>query len=175
MQVIIYPNDVGGVAVVYPAPEFADHIEAIAAKDVPDLRVWVEAEATEENPDGGRYEMVARPWRIVTVTELPPAEARSLWRWTEDGPLAVAVPEPQPEPIPQVVSRMQARIALFNAGLLPAVEAAVAQASPFVQMAWQDAQEFRRTSQTISALKAAVGLTDEQLDQLFRDAALIEA
>ena len=74
-----------------------------------------------------------------------------------------------------VVSRMQARIALHNAGHLAAVEAAVATADPVTQIAWSDAQEFRRSSPTIAALAGAVGLTDEALDDLFRAAALIEA
>lgn len=72
-------------------------------------------------------------------------------------------------------SRFQARAALHNAGLLVAVEAAVAGADPFVQIAWQDATEFYRGSPTIAALQAAVGLTDEQVDNLFRAAAQIVA
>lgn len=72
-------------------------------------------------------------------------------------------------------SRFQARAALHNAGLLVAVENAVAGADPFVQIAWQDATEFYRGSPTIAALQAAVGLTDEQVDDLFRAAAQIVA
>jgi hypothetical protein len=94
---------------------------------------------------------------------------------------ALRFPAPDPaevlaaERASMVVSRFQARAALFNAGLLAGVEAAVAAADPFTQIAWADAQEFRRMSMTIAALSAAVGLTDEQLDDLFRAAALIEA
>lgn len=100
----------------------------------------------------------------------------------EDGRPALSAPPPptseeliEQERAKMVVSRFQARAALFNAGLLASVEAAVAEASQFVQIAWADAQEFRRNSTTIATLKTAVGLTDAQLDQLFRDAALIEA
>lgn len=74
-----------------------------------------------------------------------------------------------------VVSRFQARVALHNAGLLQSVEAAVAAADPFVQIAWADAVEFRRNSQTIVALAAALSLPDTQVDDLFRAAKLIEA
>jgi hypothetical protein len=151
MQVIIFPNNEGGVSVMSPALELADQIEAVAARDVP----------------------AGLPWRIVDNDDLPPYEVRSRWRWTDEGPLGVA--EPEPEPVPQVVSRMQARIALHNAGLLTSVEAAVSAADPFVQIAWADAQEFRRNSQTITTLAAALSMSDEQLDDLFRAAALIEA
>jgi len=72
------------------------------------------------------------------------------------------------------VSRLQARVALLQAGLLPQVEAAVAAADPIIQMAWANAIEFRRFSPTILALSAQIGLTDTQLDNLFRAAALVD-
>ena len=72
------------------------------------------------------------------------------------------------------VSRLQAKIAMMQAGVLAAVEAAVAAADPAVQMAWADAIEFRRFSPTILALSAQIGLTDTQLDDLFRAAALVD-
>lgn len=72
-------------------------------------------------------------------------------------------------------SRFQARAALHVAGLLAQVEAAVAAADPLVQIAWADAVEFYRDSPTIAALQGAVGLTDEQVDDLFRSAAQITA
>lgn len=73
------------------------------------------------------------------------------------------------------VSRFQARAALTDAGLLSAVEAAVADAAPLVQLAWAEAVEWRRMSPTIVAIGAALDLTETQLDDLFRAAALIEA
>lgn len=74
-----------------------------------------------------------------------------------------------------VVSRFQARAALHGAGLLSAVETAVANADPITQLAWTDAQEFRRNSPTIAALAEIVGLTDEQIDNLFITAGQIRA
>jgi hypothetical protein len=72
MQVIIYPQDNGGVSVIVPAPEFADQIEAVAAKDVPS----------------------GKPFRIVGDSELPSRDSRDRWLWTENGPLDIA-PEPE--------------------------------------------------------------------------------
>ena len=90
------------------------------------------------------------------------------------------VPQPAPDPLEveragMVVSRFQARAALHLAGLLPQVEAALAQADPLAQIAWADAQEFRRNSPTIAALAGAVGLDDAAIDALFRAARTIEA
>lgn len=71
------------------------------------------------------------------------------------------------------ISRFQARAALMDAGLLADVELAIANADPIVQLAWAEAVEFRRTSSTILAMANAMGLTDEQLDNLFIAASAI--
>lgn len=56
MKVIIYKNDEGGVAIVYPTGELA--IEEVARKDVP----------------------VGTPYKIVATTELPQDRTfRSAW------------------------------------------------------------------------------------------------
>jgi hypothetical protein len=68
MQVIIFPQDDNKVSVVIPAPEFADQLEAIAAKDVP----------------------AGKPWRIIDGNELPSRDSRDRWLWTESGPLGVS-------------------------------------------------------------------------------------
>lgn len=91
----------------------------------------------------------------------------------EFGPIAPF--EPAPEPVPAAVSKFQAQAALYAAGLLDDVEAAVSAADRFVQLAWQGATVFERTSPTIAALGAAIGLSDADLDDLFREAAKIRA
>lgn len=86
-------------------------------------------------------------------------------------------PQPAPQPVPQSVTRFQARAALHLAGLLEQVEAVIADpATPVLaKLAWQDAQEFKRTSPTIAAMSSALGLTDQQLADLFALAAGIDA
>jgi len=74
-----------------------------------------------------------------------------------------------------ICSRFQAKAALAAAGLLDDAEAAVAAADATAQLAWAEAIEFRRNSPTIAALATAVGLKDEQIDDLFRAAMQIEA
>jgi hypothetical protein len=79
--------------------------------------------------------------------------------------------------VPPFVSRFQARAALLQTGYLDDIEAFMADPAtdPFVRIAWQDAQEFRRNSPTVLSLQSFLGLTDGQLDDLFRFAATIEA
>lgn len=90
--------------------------------------------------------------------------------------VAVADFAPPPAPVPPVVSRFQARAALLSAGTLDAVQAAVdGSDDPLVTLAWTEAVEFRRDSPTIAALAAGIGLTEAQIDDLFRQAAAISA
>lgn len=77
--------------------------------------------------------------------------------------------------VPEVVSRFQARAALLQAGLLSVAETAIANGDPIQQLAWADAQEFRRASPTVAAIGAALGLSEADIDDLFIAAAAIEA
>jgi len=73
------------------------------------------------------------------------------------------------------VSRFQAMAALLDAGLLSKVNTALADAGPLAQLAWAEATEFHRNSPTIAGLADGMGLTESQLDYLFRAAKFIEA
>lgn len=74
-----------------------------------------------------------------------------------------------------ICSRFQARAALHLAGMLPAAETAVAAEGPIVRIAWADAAQFRRDSPSIASLAAKLGLTDVQVDDLFRSGMQITA
>jgi hypothetical protein len=166
MQVIIFPNENGGVAVIVPAPEFADQIEAVAAKDVP----------------------AGKPWRIVDVDDLPPSESRNEWQWTSTGPLTVGAPIPAPVPD---LSFAQLMIGLVSegwittaegeawlTGTLPAPVLALIGTLPAGQQFAAKARALRptiveRTDPLVSALGAAQGKTPEQLDDFFRTYAAI--
>lgn len=85
-------------------------------------------------------------------------------------------PSYEVDAVPQEVSRFQARAALMAAGLLETADLAVAASgNAFLQLAWKEATAFPRNSPGIAALAPALGLTDDDLDNLFRAAALITA
>lgn len=84
--------------------------------------------------------------------------------------LGAATSTPTP---PRVVTKRQALLALFAAGKLDAVEAVVQQSPRPVQIAWEAARTFERDNPLIQALAPAVGLGEEQLDELFAQAALL--
>lgn len=100
--------------------------------------------------------------------EIPPEDGRQLWDGEAWGSIPVDVP--------QSVSRFQAQAAIYNAGLWAQVEA-IMQAPDtdmLAKLAWGSAQEFRRTSPLVTELASQLGLTEEQLDDLFIAAAQIE-
>lgn len=103
---------------------------------------------------------------------VPCEDAGPGWRYEEG---AFSTPLPSPGPVPSVVSRFQGRAALLLAGHLEAAENIIASADAMTRLAWSEAIEWRRESPTISALGAALGMTSEQVDDLFRQAAGIEA
>lgn len=77
--------------------------------------------------------------------------------------------------VPQSVTMRQARLALHAAGLLTAVDAAIAaMAEPektATQITWEYAQTVDRGFGMVPTLAAALGMTETQIDDLFIAAA----
>ena len=86
----------------------------------------------------------------------------------------VAPPASQP-PVPPVIPAWKGKAALREAGLLNAVEAAVANAGGRVQDAWTGASEWSRDSEFLTALAANLGLSSASVDDLFRLAAAMQS
>lgn len=75
-----------------------------------------------------------------------------------------------------VVSRFQAKAALYQSGLLAGIEALLAGADSFIhRLAWDESTEFHRDSPTLNFLAKAAGLSESDLDDLFRLAMTIRA
>lgn len=70
--------------------------------------------------------------------------------------------------VPLVVSMRQARLALAQVGKLAAVDAAVAAADQATQISWEYATEVRRLDPVMCALARVLGMTDGDLDNLFK-------
>ena len=71
----------------------------------------------------------------------------------------------------------QARLALSAAGVLPQVDAAInALDEPqrtVARIEWDYSQEVERNRELVQLLGPALGLSDDQLDDLFREAATL--
>ena len=89
--------------------------------------------------------------------------------------MAITTPPEPTDPIPLSVTRFQARAALWLAGLLDDAEAAIAQAHPLSRIAWEQANVYRRDSPTVISIGQQLGLSEADIDELFKTAASITA
>ncbi|MCX7380059.1 MAG: hypothetical protein NT133_01285 [Alphaproteobacteria bacterium] len=76
---------------------------------------------------------------------------------------------------PPVIPAWKGKAALREAGLLDAVEKAIATAGGRVQDAWAGASEWNRDSEFLSSLAVGLGLNVQEIDQMFRDADAIQS
>lgn len=82
-----------------------------------------------------------------------------------------------PPEVPQSVTMRQARLALLQAGKLSAVDAAIAGMAGVegdsARIEWDYSNEVQRAQPLVAALGGVLGMTSEQLDQLFITAATL--
>lgn len=84
---------------------------------------------------------------------------------------AYTSPPPPPIPVPQQVTMRQARLELLGRDLLDDVEAVISAAGRAAQIEWEYAAVVERSNPAVAIVQAQQGLTDEQVDDLFREAA----
>ena len=78
---------------------------------------------------------------------------------------------PQPIQVPQQVTMRQARLELLSRDLLDDVDAVIAVAGRAAQIEWEYASTVARDNPVIAVVQQQQGMTDEQIDDLFREAA----
>ena len=95
---------------------------------------------------------------------------------TIEGGFATVVDAP-PSPVPQFVTMRQARLALLQAGKLATVNAVVAampgMAGDAARIEWEFSSTVERHRPLVEALGVSLGMTADQLDDLFRTAATL--
>ena len=106
---------------------------------------------------------------MTMFAEIISAAGREVRELTAD---EIAAFEQAPPPaIPQSVTPRQARLALLQSGLLEAVESAIAtmegDAGRAARIEWEFSQEIRRDNAMLQSVQAALGLTDDQVNDLF--------
>jgi hypothetical protein len=98
--------------------------------------------------------------------------------WTFDGDTPIP-PAPQPESVHDSVDNAQVRLALIKSGIsIATVDAAIAAIEDQVEREiaytqWEYRATIRRDSELLVSLSSAIGLTSEQVDDLFRLAATL--
>lgn len=117
---------------------------------------------TDDNPYGANFSM-------ILLDNQPEAQIG----WVLENGVFVD-PTPPPEPvIPTSVSPRQVRLLLLQQGLLSQVETMIAGLDQASQITWEFAIEFHRDDPLLNALGAQLGLTEEQIDQFFIEAAAL--
>ena len=122
-------------------------------------------------------------------TEAPAVPDGKRAKWTGQGWAFEDLPQPDPEPQPEpetieqwraraAVSRAQGKAALIQMGLWQQVldfVAAIPDATQraVAEVALHDTQNWERSSPFLNQAAQALGMTDEQLDDLFRAAAQV--
>ena len=127
--------------------------------DVASPLFWVEA-PQEVSPSTHLFSPDSDTFVLHEETpEEVPAQSKEEWRATTE------------------VSRFQARVALYNFGLLDAVNKLMADSTTtfITKEAWESASIFKRNSPTVITLGAGLKLTEEQIDELFKAALEIQA
>lgn len=125
-----------------------------------------------KNPNGEVY-------AYETEAERQEWGAPDLIEMTQEEVDAHLNPPPGPPIVPQQVTRAQGKAALITAGLWPAVEAYVdGIADPtekaLALVALNDTTHWQRTSPFLNTAATALGMSSEDLDNLFIQAAEIE-
>ena len=87
-------------------------------------------------------------------------------------------PAPQPLPVPAQITMRQTRLELLNIGKLNDVDAALASIPNehqrlSAQIEWEYSAIVERTAPLVQSLTPTLGLTDAEMDDLFRRAVLL--
>lgn len=108
---------------------------------------------------------------VAQVAELTATKATLEARVAElEAELASGVDE---NGVPTVITPLQGRLALKRAGLLESVEAAIVHANGETQIWWEYATFWHRSHSLLNALAASLGLSSDQVDDLFKVAGAI--
>lgn len=128
-------------------------------------------------------------WLVNSQHSVPKDPANRFYSYVQEAIVAGVVVEPEftqeeivslaeAERLSKTVSMKQARLALLNAGLLPQIDAAIASlTSPdkeSVVIQWEYATSLHRSHAWVITLSTAIGLTEQQLDDLFTAAEAIK-
>ena len=124
--------------------------------------------APPEVPAGSIPKWLGDTWAIVEKnlgqaeeTGIPLTDAEKVIQWRNE----------------TSVTRFQALAALLQAGLLGDIEAYISSESTdaFTKLAWKEVLVFKRVSPLVTSIGSLFGLSDGQIDDLFRFAETIDA
>lgn len=123
---------------------------------------------TTELPDDFPLDQILPGWEVTTREEVDAFIA------TRRAAAEQAAPPPPAPELVVSVTPLQMRRALNHTGLRSSVEAAVAGADQDTKDAWEFASEIRRDNSLLLGMATQLGMTEQQLDDLFALAATFQ-
>ena len=131
------------------------------------------------SPHTGEHINTSTPadWMGKTSIVPPPVNSANQGAFFREGAWVVETALPPQPQTPQSVTMRQARLALLSAGLLAAVNAAIAAmpgvAGEAARIEWEFAQTVERDSPLLVGVSAGLNLTAAQIDELLTLAATL--
>lgn len=131
------------------------------------------------SPHTGEHIATTTPadWMLHAGVAAPDYNRQTSGCFWRNGAWEVVIAAPEPTPVPQVVTMRQARLALLNAGHLTQVSSIIAAmtgaAGEAARIEWEFSGSVERHRPLALSLATSLGLTDAQLDDLFRQAAAL--
>lgn len=122
------------------------------------------------SPELGEYERYGT--ETLTLEGDHVTVVRAVVPWTQEE-IAADAEAKRIAAIPASVSMRQACLALENAGILDDVEALVATLPRPYQIEWQRASTVERTNQLVEVVRQQQGMTVQQIDDMFIQAATL--
>jgi hypothetical protein len=124
-----------------------------------------------EVPDGTTAIPPFHTFQAPPVQENHYAVMRNGWSLAYGEKPSLPLPPPPIKYVPEKVTRFQAKAVLHNMGLLTTAQSLVdSSEDPLVKLVWQEALHFERNSPVLNLLAQAMGLSEEQIDDLFIEA-----
>ena len=114
---------------------------------------------------GGKVKDWLAPPESIPDGQLP--------EWNGSTWILVAAPPSPPPPVPTAITMRQARLVLLATGMYDMVSQVVAQLPRAAQIEWEFASVVERSNPLIALVQAQAGLTDAQIDDLFRQGATL--
>lgn len=93
----------------------------------------------------------------------------------ENNVWVIRIPDPTvaPPSVPYSITPRQVRLLLLQKGMLADVTAIIAQQDEATRITWEYALEYLRSDPLLNQLASNLGLSEEQIDQFFIEAALL--
>lgn len=167
-----------GIATREPIPQFLRGLAAESLADlswtdpalgVSDAAWWPE---DDQSPALAEFERYGEETLTIDAERRVVVVVRKVVPWS-----AEEIDEHRKGLVPESVTMRQCRIALLDAGLLDAVQSSIATMpgteGERARIDWEYALEVRRDWPLINALGSQLGLTEQQIDELFIAAAAV--